>query len=160
MRSDAYISADGKYRYWLLRIWDDTLPIMANIGCNPSKADALLNDPTIRKDIGFATRFGFGGLLKLNIGAYRATDPKKWRKAFDPFGPENTINHLRRYMNNFSTTKTVVTWGRCIGPFAGQANYIVRQLGETWCFGTNSNGTPRHTLMLPYTARLELYVQP
>lgn len=158
MRGDAYLSTDQKFRYWLIRVWDDSLPMMTNIGCNPSTADALLNDPTIRKDIGFATRLGFGGLLKLNVGAYRATDPRQWQKAFDPFGPENTVEHLRKYMTEFKANEVVVTWGKCIGKFSGRADSIARQLGDTWCLGRTSDGTPRHTLMLPYTTQLERYL--
>jgi hypothetical protein len=39
MRSDAYLSDDRKYRYWLLRVWDDSLPINCTCGVNPSTAD-------------------------------------------------------------------------------------------------------------------------
>jgi hypothetical protein len=99
--SEAYLSDDRRYRYWLLRIWDDALPVMANIGANPSTADETVNDPTIRKDIGFATRLGFGGLLKLNVGGFRATKPKDWYNAADPFGPENSIAHLLEYLATF-----------------------------------------------------------
>lgn len=156
-RTEAYFSADRKYRYWLLRVWDEDLPIMANIGCNPSTADELFNDPTIRKDMGFAERLGFGGLLKLNAGAYRATDPKRWLQAADPFGPENSAEHFRYYLARFKTQATVVAWGRCIGRFAARADQLVAGLPGLQCFGRNSNNTPRHTLMLPYSTKLEPY---
>lgn len=48
IKSDAFFSPCRKYRYWLLRIWDETLPLMANIGANPSTADENVDDPTIR----------------------------------------------------------------------------------------------------------------
>ncbi len=73
MRTEAYLSPDRMYRYWLLRVWDDSLPINCICGVNPSKADERENDPTIRKDIGFSERQGFGGLLKVNISAFRST---------------------------------------------------------------------------------------
>ena len=120
-RCDAYFSPDRKYRYWLLRVWDEALPIMGNIGNNPSTADERENDPTIRKDIGFATRLGFGGLLKLNAGAYRSTDPKKWLEAADPFGPENTAEHLKQYLAEFKTTLTAVTWGKLYRAIRGES---------------------------------------
>jgi uncharacterized protein DUF1643 len=46
------------------------------IELNSSTADAVQDDPTLRKVIGFAIELGFGGALMLNVGAYRATDPQ------------------------------------------------------------------------------------
>ena len=71
-KTDALLSDDRQYRFWLLRIWDDCLPVQCSCGINPSTADERDNDPTIRKDIGFASRSGFGGILKVNVCAYRA----------------------------------------------------------------------------------------
>lgn len=159
MRSEAYFSDDRKYRYWLLRTWDDSLPIMANIGCNPSTADETVNDPTIRKDMGFAERLEFGGLLKLNVGAYRTTDPKRWLNAADPFGPKNTAEFLRDYLAQFRAECIVAAWGKCIGRFAPKANRLVSNLPDVQCFGRNHDGTPRHTLMLPYSSKLERYIR-
>ena len=57
-----------RYRYTLWREW--TLPIeqwdpsryAVFIGLNPSTADELVNDPTIRRCIDFANRWGYGAL--------------------------------------------------------------------------------------------------
>lgn len=158
VRTEAHFSPDRKFRYWLLRVWDEELPVMANIGCNPSTADETVNDPTIRKDMGFAKRLGFGGLLKLNVGAYRATDPKRWLQAADPFGAENSPIHLRDYLSRFQVERTVVAWGRCVGRFAAKADRLVAGLPDLQCFGRNPDGTPRHTLMLPYSTKLIPYL--
>lgn len=157
MRSEAYLSEDQKFRYWLLRVWDDSLPVMANCGANPSTADALKDDPTIRKDMGFAQRNGFGGLLKLNVGAYRATDPRKWHDAADPYGPENTLDNFEKWMTQFGATTFVAAWGRCIGRFAHRGAAIRARFPNIMCFGMMDDGTPRHTLMLPYTTQLERF---
>lgn len=157
IRTEAYFSPDRKHRYWLLRVWDSSRPIMANIGANPSTADELENDHTIRKDMGFANRLGFGGLLKLNVGGYRATDPKRWHNAADPFGRENSVEDFKRYLAMFDAKKTVVAWGRCIGRFRYRGDAIAQGIPDLWCFGKNPDGTPRHTLMLPYTTQLERY---
>ena len=45
----AGFSRCGRYRYWLRREWDNTLPQCAFIGLNPSTADAQTNDPTLRR---------------------------------------------------------------------------------------------------------------
>lgn len=158
MRTEAFLSTDRKYRYWLIRVWDDLLPIVAVIGVNPSTADETVDDPTIRKDMGFARRLGFGGILKLNVGAYRSTDPKAWRKALDPFGSENSAWHLAMYARQFGATKTIAAWGRNGSYAPGRCQAIVKEFGSNlWCFGKNPDGTPRHTLMLPYSTELVSY---
>lgn len=154
MRTEAYLSNDRAYRYWLLRVWDDSLPICANWGVNPSTADEKENDPTIRKDIGFASRFGCGGLLKLNIGAGRNTDPKQWRKMPDPIGPENTIVHMQQYLALFKPALKIAAWGRNGSYFPQQCAAIRNEMEDIWCFGYNPDGSPKHTLMLAYSTPL------
>lgn len=61
MNKGAMFSKCRKYRYVLWRIWDDDKPRVMFIGLNPSIAGAIIDDPTIRKVIGFAKRWGFGG---------------------------------------------------------------------------------------------------
>lgn len=158
MRTEAYLSKDRLFRYWLLRVWNEALPIYAVIGTNPSKADERKNDPTIRKEIGFGERLSFGGVLALNVGAFRATDPKEWKVARDPFGPENTIEHLRAYLVNFAPTLVVAAWGKsCMSSMQGafRANLIKREILGMKSWGKNADGSPRHPLMLSYSTQLE-----
>ena len=51
MRSDALISPDGRYRYWLTRQWGEGMRVCW-VMLNPSTADASIDDPTIRRCIG------------------------------------------------------------------------------------------------------------
>lgn len=71
----AEISVCGQYRYELTRSWDSTKPAIAFVMLNPSTADAAEDDPTIRKCIGFANRWGYGELRVYNLFNFRATDP-------------------------------------------------------------------------------------
>lgn len=160
MESDAHFSPDRKYRYWLIRRWNSALPMLATIGVNPSKADERDNDQTIRKELGFAARFGFGSLLKLNVCAYCSTDPKELRKVFDAVGPENSVEHLLRYLSHFKPSKVIAAWGKNGNYFVGRCEAIMREIPDLYCLGRNSDGTPRHTLMLPYSTKIEMFGQP
>ena len=71
VRRYANISADGVYRYYLLRLWDgdDYGDKCTFIMLNPSTADHMVDDPTIRRCVGFAEREGCTGLEVVNLFA-------------------------------------------------------------------------------------------
>lgn len=79
-----------RYRYELSRVWSmDPKRFCMFVMLNPSTADAQLDDPTIRRCIGFAKSWGYDGLYVGNVYAYRSTDPKQLWAVDDPVGPEN-----------------------------------------------------------------------
>lgn len=98
MIKSAIISECGKYRYSLSRIWDENKANVLFIMLNPSTADGDVDDPTIRRCIGFAKSWGYGGIYVGNLFAYRATDPKELLKVENPIGFEN-IHHLMDMYN-------------------------------------------------------------
>lgn len=106
--SHADISDCGKYRYTLTRIWDEGKPKVMFVMLNPSTADADVNDPTIRRCIGFAKSWGYGGLYVCNIFAFRSTDPKKLLEVGNPFGDEN-LWHTKRLSDKVEVI--VCAWG-------------------------------------------------
>jgi len=73
MHKTAFI--EGVYRYSLTREWDASLPVLYWVMLNPSTADAMNDDATIKKCIGFARLNGYGAIMVVNLFAYRATDP-------------------------------------------------------------------------------------
>lgn len=73
-RSWAMFSSDRAYRYALFREWGEESKLVV-IGLNPSTADEYQDDPTIRRCIGYAKAWGHGGLVMLNLFAFRATQP-------------------------------------------------------------------------------------
>ena len=77
----ATFSPCRRWRYTLLRRWEPAnLIVVAFIGLNPSTADETLDDPTIRRCIGFAKAWGAGGMYMLNLFGWRSTDPAGcWR---------------------------------------------------------------------------------
>lgn len=150
MRTDALLSDDRRFRYWLIRVWDDSLPMVCYVALNPSTADETKDDNTIRKEIAFAKRDGFGGLLKLNLYAYRATQPSEMWKAekqgVDIIGGErNWCESLQGYAKQFSCATVIAAWGRH-GKKRGIG--IIQRWPGLKCFGLNDDGTPKHPLYL------------
>jgi hypothetical protein len=157
--NECHFSPCRTFRYYLVHRFDESKPLLGVIGLNPSTADEQRLDPTLRKVRGFAQRLDCGGFIMLNLGAYRSTDPKLWRHSADPFGPENTVDHLQAYIDKFMPSIIVAAWGaHCNWGLAwGRAQEIKRSITELKCWGASKNGMPRHPLMLPYTTELQPY---
>ena len=100
-------NVDGHYRYMLGRQWGAP-PFLLWMMLNPSTADATEDDPTIRRCSGFAKHWGFGGLVVVNLFAFRATNPADLRAAEQPIGPEND-RHLVNAAR--SCPRVVAAWG-------------------------------------------------
>lgn len=123
---------------------------------NPSTADMMRDDPTIRKCKGFADRWGYRELEVANLFAYRATDPRALAKADDPVGPDND-GAIRFTMSQ--ADEIVVAWGRSCPRNLRSRTHVVAALLATSgkpvrCLGTTQDGQPRHPLMLAYETPL------
>lgn len=148
VRCGAEFSSCRRYRYALWRDWDwqGYANRIMFIGLNPSTADETEDDPTIRRCIGFAKRWGYGGILMMNAYAYRSTDPKKMKAASDPVGPSN--DEALSYQSN-ACGMIVAAWGNHIEPArAVSILRVLRGSGPVQCLGKNKNGTPKHPLYL------------
>src|SRR5579883_1277250 len=135
----------GPYRYNLWRVWDATLPKVTFILLNPSTADATLDDPTVRRCVGFARAWGFGSLELVNLFAYRATHPRQLKTAPDPVGPAND-DAILRAVN--SAQLVIVGWGTH-GRLYSRDRAILRLLPDSiHCLGVTETGLPCHPLYL------------
>jgi hypothetical protein len=77
LEKDALIDKTETYRYWLLRRWGQNLGNLINfVMLNPSKADADIDDNTIRRCISFAKKWGFDGIYITNLFAFRTKKQK------------------------------------------------------------------------------------
>jgi len=148
VQSDALLSPCGTYRWWLSRTWGAAAP-MVFIGLNPSTADASLDDPTIRRCIGFARREGCGGLVMLNLFALRSTDPVLLYPAANPVGTDND-----RHIRERAVGTVVAAWGA--HPLAAARAKEVQALLTVplLCLGTTKDGSPRHPLYVRADAPL------
>lgn len=153
----AVISPCGTFRYELRRTWDSLLPVLVFVMLNPSTADAEKDDATIRKCMGFAQRFGFGGIVVVNLFAYRARDPKDLKAAGFPVGPENDAAILRAIQGG----QVICAWGANANRTPRPA-YVVKMLQaagvQPKCLAITGDGFPAHPLMLSYDRPLLDYV--
>ncbi|MCY7334496.1 MAG: DUF1643 domain-containing protein [Pseudanabaena sp. CAN_BIN31] len=108
IQKGAVVDKTELYRYSLWREWNIDAPKLVFIMLNPSKADAYIDDPTLRRCIGFAKSWGFGSLLVINLFAYRSTKPSELRQVNDPVGSQND-RYLKKAIK--SADKVVVAWG-------------------------------------------------
>ena len=153
--SAAVLSNDGLYRYVLTRTWQPEVHRLWFIMLNPSTADATVDDPTIRRCMGFARRFGYGGVGVVNLYAYRATKPADLWKAADPVGPENdsTIGAMLVERSYFDVP-TVAAWGANAKPERVAQVLAMPGAHRLMCLGLTKAGQPRHPLYLRSDAAL------
>jgi len=147
------------YRYRLWRSW--RLPWLegegkraAFIGLNPSTATETEDDPTIRRCIGFASRWGCDGMEMLNLYAIRSTDPRGVWMSSDPVGEETD-----HYLVEVASKAEVVV--ACWGAFPRaqwRAAEVVAMLAEAGvtvqALGVTKEGQPRHPLYIKNEAEL------
>ena len=152
----ASLSECARYRHSLWRRWDAERPSLGFIMLNPSVADSTIDDPTIRRCIGFAKREGYGGIRVANLFDLRSTDPKNLLTADDPIGPEpDPFIHLAG-----SCTAFVAAWGAVAKPLRWRAKEVAEVFGA-WrtllCLGTTKDGSPRHPLYVRGDAPLVVW---
>ncbi len=156
MLKGATLDPTGQYRYTLWRVWDSEAPRVAFVMLNPSTADASVDDPTIRRCIGFARTWGYGSLEVVNLFAYRATSPQILRAAADPVGPDNEAHLLATRQK---VTPIILAWGNQ-GTFLGRNQTVLEQLvniENVYCLGLTAGGHPCHPLYLQAHTKPVLY---
>ncbi len=139
----AILSDDGRYRYSLSREWGTGGPVVF-VGLNPSTADDQVDDPTIRRMMGFARDWGFPGIMVVNLFAVRMTNPASLVGAPDPIGPRN--DDVLRSIDQVADL-VVVCWGNH-GTFEERCDEVAKLLPPAKCFGLTAIGQPKHPLYL------------
>lgn len=154
MLREAIFSKDKKYRFQLNREWDEKLPCIGFILLNPSTADHKKDDPTIRKLICYANKWGFGKLRVVNINPYRSKSPEHLLYNALPDEVREANNIYIQGIYRFSSI-VVCGWGN------NSLDVDIESIKEhlkpkrTYCFEKNKNGNPRHPLYLPSDIKLE-----
>ena len=159
-KSGAIFDDEQKYRYALWRSWEldrwTALKAITFIGLNPSTADAIKDDATIRSCRRLAREWGFLGLIMVNLFAYRATHPAWMKEAFDPEGEEND-DYIKQAVQ--LSGLTVCCWGNH-GSFMARGRKVIDMLTDghhqVYHLGLTKSGEPRHPLYLPTKGTLPL----
>lgn len=153
----AELSGCGTYRYRLRRVLErpgsvlepPVRPLVV-VMLNPSTADAVDDDATIRTLMGYGRRWLFTDLLVANLFALRSTDPGALLTHLFPVGPEND-----EVLRTLPAGPVVVAFGghRAV---ADRLPRVLELLGdrELVCLGTTKAGMPRHPLRIAHATRL------
>ena len=164
MIRSAVFSEDRLKRFELIRDWRDELhspdktALFAML--NPSKAGEKDDDPTVRKTVGFARRWGFGRVVLVNLIPIVSTDP--WH--LPPWKGIDMYNRavIQEWMGKVDIV--VAAWGsqpRAVAQTIAlpELIYLFRQIAPVplHCIGTTKTGAPLHPSRAPYTNKPELW---
>ena len=158
----AVMSEDGLHRYVLMRKAEPKQRLFKRIawfGVNPSIADDIIDDPTVRKWRGFTNKLGGECFLVGNLFSHRSTDVRELRYVQDHRVATNDAV-LRMIVD--ASDLLIPCWGSVAKlPLAlrPRADQIMERLVASGkpvaCLGRTKDGSPRHPLMLAYTTTLE-----
>lgn len=158
IQREANIDPTGEYRYGLARHWGNLAAGYTNwIMLNPSTADGIEDDRTIRRCIRFTRDWGFDNLVVTNLFAYRSTDPQALFSVPDPIGPQNDLYLASTALG---AARVVLAWGH-LGWIRERAAHVQVRLAELGvachCLGVTQHGEPKHPLFVPAITELQTF---
>lgn len=148
---DAVISPCGLFRYWLSRVWDLTLPRLIVCMLNPSTGDREKDDRTILNLTHFAKLWGYGGIVIINLRAYRSSKPAAMFadevRGMNVHGPANGDYMVRAIAAALAANQPIlIAWGN--NAPAGEADNFITACAASGvrliCFGKTLQGQPIH----------------
>lgn len=155
MQTTAQFSPNRKYRYLLIRTWDEKLPNLGLIMINPSNADEETDDPTIRRCIALAKNLGYGSIWVGNLFAYVCSQPNNMfalqrNEGVDVVGPDNLV-YLEHLFENVDAC--ICAWGNNGNKGIEAKDEIAflsrRNKVPLYAFQLTKTGEPQHPLYLP-----------
>jgi hypothetical protein len=146
----------GRYRIKLSRDWGEGQRALV-IGCNPSTADALRDDPTSRWWNAWFKHAGFSGYDAANLYPFCTSNPAECREIVTTNAVET-----RRALQDINlpalvdlakaAQKVFVCWG-AIAWDSAWIDHVCEKLRSArpddpflWCWGTTMHGAPKHPL--------------
>ena len=143
--SSAIFSPCKKYRFVLCRVWDTSKPYVMFIGLNPSKANSIDDDPTIKRVKAMAEYWGYGGIYMLNCFPYISTDP-------DELSSCDLIEQNDSWLNStrYKCKDVVFAWGSFdIVKEKARDTALKNMFPDAMALIINKDGSPRHPLYVP-----------
>lgn len=157
----ATLSTCARYRYRLWREWDAKLGKVAFHMLNPSDADAETDDPTIRKCVGFASRWGYGGIVVVNLFGFRSPYPNaltfEAHPVSEPGDPHRNFREVRAALDE--AEMIVPAWGNWgsklnVGPdMLRTLEGMPQWQPKLHVLGFNKDCSPMHPLMVSYAVQ-------
>jgi len=154
-----FSDSNRRFRYALWRVWQPAGDKLLFIGLNPSTANDIKDDPTIRRLIGFAKSWGFGGLFAGNLFSLVTANPADLWFSSSPEQPNGPNDIAIKRMRELST-KVMVGWGnegRSAGTRPGQVLALLG--GPVYCLKITGEGEPGHPLYMPFYSQLMQYIR-
>ena len=149
---DALFSPHLKYRYVLRRSVPRALGIteesaVAFVMLNPSVADERQDDPTIRRCVDYASRWGHSELYVVNLFAFRSTDPSGLYDESDPIGPLND-DYIRSVAELCDSV--VMAWGAHGAHMerSTRVRAMLHEITRPYYLTLTKDGEPGHPLRL------------
>lgn len=151
VNGDAVFAGERDVYRTILRRWEgEEFPerFAMSIGMNPSTADQHVNDSTLIRDWSFAKEWGFRGLVKCNVSAYRLTDSKKLEKQAAVLDYPGNLPTILEYAERAAVV--VLAHGVLPKPMRPLADRLISELRQRGvdlkCFAKTADGSPKHSL--------------
>ncbi len=131
---------------------------------NPSTADGLFDDATIRTCVRFATGWGYAGIEVGNIFALRSRNPKELARSEDIVGPQNdTWLQMLVQGPGHGLGILVAAWGanaekKHLVKRTAEVKMLLTKSCDVYCLGLTTGGSPRHPLYLPNGTQPQLWL--
>lgn len=150
-------SKDRLYRWSYERRWDEG-PLACWIGLNPGTGDSDKRPrPTLRKMVAWSLDRGCGGIIIVNLFAYRATNFRGLLDKADEGVPVVGSENDAAIDRAAGRAKFVVlAWGRW-GAFQNRGQTVASRFPEALCLGRTAKGQPRHPLYVRQDSPLTPY---
>jgi hypothetical protein len=154
---EAEFSQNGMYRWRLSETWTPGRAKVMFLLMNPSVADVVYADPTLRRTGNFARSWGYGGQLIGNVAGFRITNSKALTRIPHAIGLDN---HRHIMAMQGEADIVVLGFGSLPPKLRSWAQALVAELAgirTLYALRVGAAGDPYHPLYLPASLRPQIF---